>query len=189
MLESPSTLCSQGSGRRDSGIRPGDSGSALNYRENGRLSFKFVVPMLTINFIFIFSRFTVIGVTSYGAANRPSKIGDIPRVHARITPEIKSWIQQHAKNTQDSTPGYCSPCKILRYNFKHHIMPLYFHNNQMIKQNNIYYIDSCNCGKAKMHNIEAHIAHGQVADPAKYPWIVRLSGPNEKCPSKCYRES
>ena len=50
----------------------------------------------------------------------------------------------------------------------------YFHNNQIIKQNNIFYIDSCNCGKAKMHNIEAHIAHGQVAHPTKYPWIVRL---------------
>ena len=61
----------------------------------------------------------------------------------------------------------------------------YFHNNQIIKQNNIFYIDSCNCGKAKMHNIEAHIAHGQVAHPTKYPWIVRLFF---KAPGKVMRK-
>ena len=46
-------------------------------------------------------RFTVIGVTSYGAAP-PSRIGDIPRVHTKITLEIKNWIKNIAKNAQES---------------------------------------------------------------------------------------
>ena len=48
---------------------------------------------------FILFRFTVVGVSSYGVRGPPSPA---PEVYARITPDIKNWIKQRAKNAQDS---------------------------------------------------------------------------------------
>ena len=48
---------------------------------------------------FTLFRFTVVGVSSYGVRGPPSPA---PEVYARITPEIKNWIKQRAKNAQDS---------------------------------------------------------------------------------------
>ena len=97
---SPEVLCTQGIDHINSGIRIGDSGGALNLEENGRL-----MPChLPLNFVFevnkfIIFRFTVVGVSSYGVRGPPSPA---PEVYARITPEIKNWIKQRAKNAQDS---------------------------------------------------------------------------------------
>ena len=97
---SPEVLCTQGIDHINSGIRIGDSGGALNLEENGRL-----MPChLPLNFVFevnkfIIFRFTVVGVSSYGVRGPPSPA---PEVYARITPDIKNWIKQRAKNAQDS---------------------------------------------------------------------------------------
>ena len=98
---SPEDLCTQGIDHINSGTRIGDSGGALNLEENGRLmschlSSNFVFE---INILFILFRFTVVGVSSYSVRGPPSPA---PEVYARITPEIKNWIKQRAKNAQDS---------------------------------------------------------------------------------------
>ena len=83
----------------NTGTRDGDSGSALNIEENGRFS------TFTLEYTYLMSsisRYTAMGVNSWG---------NHPDVWAKITPDIKKWIQDIAENTQDSD---CSIFKLMK---------------------------------------------------------------------------
>ena len=49
-IPAATTLCTQGTRRRDSGVRQGDSGSSLNLKINGRLSFYFNATCQLLSF-------------------------------------------------------------------------------------------------------------------------------------------
>ena len=52
------------------------------------------------------------------------------------------------------------------------LQPLSIYNEWL--NGNGFFLDSCTCGRARKSDIDAHISHGEVADPDKYPWIVWL---------------
>ena len=52
-----------------------------------------------IMYILFFERFTVIGVNSFIHPEIPKSV---PDVYAKITPTIKKWIKQIARDAQDS---------------------------------------------------------------------------------------
>ena len=85
-------ICTTGRDQPDFGTRGGDSGSPLNYLENNR--FADIRKIKARHFVAeIVCRFAAIGVNSFNSD---------PDVFAKITPEVKTWIQSIAANTQDS---------------------------------------------------------------------------------------
>jgi len=88
MMDNVNILCSHEPGTGTTighTIRKGDSGSALNLKENGRYS--------------------AVGVASYSWGDDSIR-KDFPRsMWAKIRPDIKEWIQTIATDTQDSDCG------------------------------------------------------------------------------------
>ena len=59
----------------------------------------------------------------------------------------------------------------------HYSIPTFIYYNEWQNENGFFNtLDACTCGRSRKSDIDidAHIAHGEVADPDKYPWIVWL---------------
>ena len=101
-------LCSIGyedgeDGTKMGGILKGDSGSALQVHEYGRLS-TFIIFIKTTLKASCMYRYSAIGVSSFGNTKNTLE-NRVPDVYAKVTPDIKKWIQGIATNTQDSNCG------------------------------------------------------------------------------------
>ena len=91
-------------GTKMAGILKGDSGSALQVHENGRLSTFIIFIKDYLKNCFFMYRYTAIGVSSFGNTKNTLE-NRVPDVYAKVTPDIKKWIQGIATNTQDSNCG------------------------------------------------------------------------------------
>ena len=97
-------LCTQGSPIDNNpnvttGGRMGDSGSALNFKENGR--FLILKIYLIFYTVFLLFRYAAIGVLSWQSRDT-AKVKNPDNIWLEIIPEIKSWIKNIATNAQDS---------------------------------------------------------------------------------------
>ena len=98
-------MCSEGRRQVSGGIRAGDSGGALNFKENKRFTtIEFLIcsycHIYLYFYILLFVRFSVIGVNSFIHPEFPEIV---PDVYAKITPTIKKWIKRIVTDAQDSS--------------------------------------------------------------------------------------